>query len=251
VEAVIYICHGSRMKEASEQASSFVKKCMGDLYQHVPIQEYCFLELAEPTIEEGFRRCIDQGATTISVLPVLLLTAAHAKIDIPEVLAKMQDKYPGVEINYGRPIGVHEKMIDILVERVSDTNVEVTSNSMILLVGRGSSDLDVKTDLSALAAMLEKRLMIKEVVPCYLTAAKPSFEEALEYAKNRSCEHVFVIPYLLFTGVLMKSMEATIKKLTKENGKNYILCDYLGYHPLLEEVIQERVLELIKKKIID
>ena len=61
MEAVLYICHGSRIREASEQAISFIHQVMKKV--NIPIQEIGFLELSEPTIAQSFERCVDKGAT--------------------------------------------------------------------------------------------------------------------------------------------------------------------------------------------
>ena len=70
---------------------------------------------------QGFERCVKKGATKIIAIPILLLTAAHAKIDIPNELTNLQLRFPDVEVKLGQPIGVHEKMIDLLLERLADT----------------------------------------------------------------------------------------------------------------------------------
>ncbi|GAB6255370.1 MULTISPECIES: CbiX/SirB N-terminal domain-containing protein [Peribacillus] len=242
MEAILYICHGSRVKEASAQAIDFIKVCMQA--QPNSIQEYCFLELETPTIEEAYDRCVQKGATRIIAIPVLLLTAVHAKHDIPVILNQMKERYPAVELKYGRPIGVSDKMVDILVERLEETNVRVTEDSLVLLVGRGSSDPDVKRDLSRLADLLRNRFPKIRVQECYLTAATPSFGEALELAGESRSNQVFIIPYLLFTGLLMQSIENSIKKLQKKGKQKIILCRYLGYHPKIEQAISERIQEV-------
>ncbi|WP_078546813.1 sirohydrochlorin chelatase [Litchfieldia alkalitelluris] len=243
MEALLYICHGSRIPKASEEAKAFIEKCMEKLYATFPLQEACFLELAEPSIEEAFSRCVEKGATKISALPILLLTAGHAKSDIPEELIKMKQKYPQVTIQYGRPIGVHPQMIDIVSERIQDTGVAVTEDSSILLVGRGASDPEVQRDFSELARLLSTKMQT-QVETCYLAACEPSFEEGLIRAQQSSKKRIFVVPYLLFTGILMKTMEKKIKEINKDNSKEFILCNYLGYHQILEEVIVTRMLEV-------
>ncbi|MBD8071274.1 sirohydrochlorin chelatase [Bacillus sp. PS06] len=244
MEAVLYICHGSRVPKASEEARFFIEKCMEKLLNQVGYQECCFLELAEPSIEEAFTRCVEMGATKISALPVLLLTAGHAKIDIPDELVKMKRKFPHVDIRYGRPIGVHPQMIDIVNERILDSNVPLTNESNILLVGRGSSDPDVQRDFTDIAHLLKDQTKVTVDV-CYLAACEPSFEEGLQIAQQREAKRIFVVPYLLFTGILMKTMERKIKNINKESDKEFILCPYLGYHQILQEVIIKRVLEII------
>ncbi|UQD51890.1 sirohydrochlorin chelatase [Bacillus methanolicus] len=242
MEAILYICHGSRVKKACEQAIEFIKKCMAQ--NPVSIQEYCFLELAAPTIEEAYERCVQRGATKIVVIPVLLLTAVHAKEDIPNELERIRKRFPNVEMVYGRPIGVHHQMIDILIERLHETREEISEDSMVLLIGRGSSDPDVKRDLTEIAQLLKRKAGLKRVDTCYLTAAKPGLEEALFTAKQSSYRKIFIIPYLLFTGILMNNIKKTIKARFAEGQKEYILCNYLGYHPLIGNILKERFTEL-------
>ncbi|GKU84600.1 sirohydrochlorin chelatase [Niallia sp. NCCP-28] len=246
MEAVLYICHGSRIKEASDQAISFIKRCMEN--EEFPIQEYSFLELSEPTIEQAFFQCIKKGATVIHVIPVLLLTAAHAKIDIPEVLGKLSEEYPEIEIRYGRPIGVHKKMIEIVVEKIKKSSLLDKKDLLVLLVGRGSSDPEVKQDLGDIAALVEAQLPGISVKDCYLTAAEPSFIEGIEYANSSSYQNILVIPYLLFTGILMKSMKKTIKELA-DSDKIYELAPYLGYHPFIADILNERLKEVAKEDV--
>ncbi|KAB7668862.1 sirohydrochlorin chelatase [Bacillus sp. B1-b2] len=244
MEAILYVCHGSRIVEASNQAIAFIKKLM-QINEFEGIQEYSFLELSEPSIEEGFRKCVEQGATTIHVLPVLLLTAAHAKKDIPEVLARLQLEYPSISLNYGKPIGVHPKMIEILAEKMKEAELyqNLEKETLVLLVGRGSSDPDVKDDLGKIAFLMEEYVPNVKVWDCYLTAAQPSFEEALFLANESSYQKIVVIPYLLFTGILMKSMEKTIKEWQSDD-KKFELLPYLGYHPNIAEILKERIQEM-------
>jgi sirohydrochlorin ferrochelatase len=242
MKAVLYICHGSRIGEANEQAISFIQQVMKKV--DIPIQEISFLELSEPTIAQGFERCVEKGATTIIAIPILLLTAAHAKIDMPNELTKLTLRFPDIKVKFGQPIGVHEKMIDLLLERVRDTQIPIKEESKVLLVGRGSSDPDVKRDITRIAEMLEQRSPVKRVEVCFLTAAKPSFQEGLEEAKRSGAKQVFVIPYLFFTGILMGRIENSIKNVNINQKTEWILCRYLGYHPIVEEIIYEQIIEL-------
>lgn len=240
MEAVLYICHGSRVKEASDQAITFIKECMKE--SNYPIQEYSFLELSEPSIEEGFKACVAKGATTIYAVPVLLLTAAHAKVDIPEVLDELVKEFPAIQLHYGRSIGVHEKMAEIVAHKIKQSQSYKAKDALVLLVGRGSSDPDVKRDLREIGDMVESSLNGIKVEDCYLTAASPSFEDALLAANQSSYENIIVIPYLLFTGILMNTMKKTINSLSNKE-KKYELCSYLGYHPSISSILKDRIKE--------
>lgn len=91
MQAILYIGHGSRVKAGNEELMAFVEKAKAK-HPNINIQECCFLELAEPTIQDGVEACINKGATKIAVVPVLLLTAAHAKVDIPEAIDEMKKR---------------------------------------------------------------------------------------------------------------------------------------------------------------
>jgi len=242
MNAILYICHGSRVKQAADEAIGFIQKVMQKV--DLPIQEIGFLELAEPGLAEGFERCVKRGATTIIAVPILLLTAAHAKEDIPAELRSLQARFPEIDVRLGNPIGVHEKMIDILIERVNETSIPIKENAMVLLVGRGSSDPDVKRDLAMIGKMLEQKSNIKRVEVCFLSAAEPSFEQGLDRTKQASTEQVFVIPYLFFTGILMKKIERMINQMNTGQGPDYVLCEYLGYHSIIEDILYEKIMEL-------
>ena len=92
--------------------------------------------------------------------------------------------------------------------------------------------------------MLEQRVPVKRVEVCFLTAAKPSFQEGLEEAKRSGAKQVFVIPYLFFTGILMGKIEKSIKNVNIDQRTEWILCRFLGYHPIVEEIIYKQIIEL-------
>jgi sirohydrochlorin ferrochelatase len=243
MEAILYIFHGSRIKDAQEEARAFIQSCIAEI--PVTIQEYCFLELANPTIEETFLKCIEKGADKIVAIPVLLLTAAHAKEDIPAELNRLKRRFPHVKLSYGKPIGVHQDIIEILIERMHETEQEFSSDSMVLLVGRGSSDPEVKIDLGRIGELLKERTGIKRVDTCFLAAANPSFEEAIGNCWGSSVNKIFIIPYLLFTGILMKKLEKITQTNQDNLSKEIVLCNHLGYHPMLKNILQQRVHEAI------
>jgi sirohydrochlorin ferrochelatase len=243
MKAVLYICHGSRVKEGCEQAIKFVQQLQKEV--SMPIQEIAFLELARPTIKDAFLRCLEKGADEVYVIPILLFAAGHVKTDIPKILLQLQVCYPSVSIHYGEPLGVHNSMAEILAERIKETGVVIKENAGVLLVARGSRDKDMQHDFRELAHRFKQKTEYFYVKTSYLTGASPSFEEALEeMVRDSHLKQIFVLPYLLFTGLLMKGMEKKIREIDSE--KDVILCRYLGYDPLLIKAVQDRVENALK-----
>nr|WP_106780729.1 sirohydrochlorin chelatase [Lysinibacillus timonensis] len=244
MKAILYICHGSRVKVSQVEAVNFVEKCK--TLRNEPIQEYCFLELAEPTISQAIERCIELGATSIQAIPVLLLTAAHAKHDIPLELDNALSKYPSIELKYGKPIGVHPQLINLLHERILQTMQQIDYNTKILMIGRGSSDLDVKRDLSIIAQRLEGKLN-HPVDICFLTGCEPYFHDVIANINTSIVERVLIVPYFLFTGILLNGINRTVNEFSEKLNCRFYICDYLGHSPHVLQALNDRINELIVK----
>lgn len=244
MEAVLYVCHGSRTKEGQAEAQNFVKKAMK--FTEAPIQECCFLELAEPSIYEGFERCIRRGAKRVAVVPVLLLTANHAKKDIPEILQALKSRYPETIIRYGQPLGVQERIVDVLAEKISEKSSSPQALD-ILLVGRGSSDQEAVADTRRIADLLRSKKPYASVQVGFLAAAEPKFHDLLRHmAEADRAKQIVIVPYLLFNGMLMKDIRQAAANLKLEEGQQVIVCDYLGDHPHLLKALSQRAHEALR-----
>lgn len=245
MQAVLYVGHGSRIKAGVEEAIQFIKSSQAMI--DVPIQEICFLELAAPSVDEGITKCVERGATKIAIVPILLLTAAHANEDIPFEIEVGKIMYPDIEFTYGKAFGIHPKIVDSLYDRVVEQKVAIAEDAQVLIVGRGSSDPAVKHDLNEIAQLLADKYAFNKVTVCFLYGADPHFDEALLKLQEAPQKQVFIIPYLLFTGILMNGIE---KKIVTQspNDQQLILCENLGYHKYVQDVLVERVNELLEKE---
>ncbi|WP_318614410.1 sirohydrochlorin chelatase [Sporosarcina sp. YIM B06819] len=242
MQAVLYVGHGSRIQAGVEEAIQFIENCK--VMIDVAIQEICFLELASPSVDEGITKCVERGATKIAVVPILLLTANHANEDIPFEIEVGKIMYPDVEFTYGKAFGIHPKIVDSLYDRVIQKQVPIDVEAQVLLVGRGSSDVAVKRDLTEIAQLLANKYPFQQVDVCFLYGTSPSFDEALAQIRQTTPRQIFIIPYLLFSGILMNGIERKIAKHSS-NDHQIILCENLGYHKYVQDVLVERVNDLL------
>ncbi|MNV52754.1 Sirohydrochlorin cobaltochelatase [compost metagenome] len=188
----------------------------------------------------------------------MLFAAAHAKIHIPYEIGEAGKRYPAVEFVYGRPIGVHQKVMDILTSRMESAGFPANNaefpielsrrepDTAVLLIGRGSSDRDANGDFYKMSRLLWERLPVRWVENCFIGVTEPTFEEGLERCLALGAKKVFILPYFLFTGVLMKR----IQEMTADFALRYPdieleLAGYFGSHPKLVEMLLERVEEAL------
>ncbi|BCJ86097.1 sirohydrochlorin chelatase [Effusibacillus dendaii] len=260
-EAVLLIGHGSRDPEGNSQFEQFVEK-VRERNRQTRI-ELCFLELADPSIGETIDRLAAEGVTHITTVPVILLAAGHVKVEIPHILDQARLRHPHLTIQYGRHLGLHEEVLTILEERLQEAEVSLQtysegdlqedakgasydrSNATILLVGRGSSDQDANGDLYKLARILWERTGVANVEVCFIGVTWPDFPTGIKRAVRTGTSHVIVLPYFLFTGILMKRMEEMLAELATEvSHVQFTLAQYFGYHPKLIDIIHDRVQEV-------
>lgn len=240
---ILYVCHGSRDLAAIAEVQDFIASVMNEV--DVSFHECCFLELAQPDIDQGIAKLIEKGVTKIAVIPVLLLSAGHYYIDIPKKLEANKEQYPNISFAYGKPLGVQDRLIDILVDRINETGVPINHQAKILLVGRGSTYPETKVDIERLAKILSEKIYFNNVNYCFLAACKPSFAEEFALSLKGNYSQVWIVPYLWFTGFLMNDLQKTIVT-HKDVKKQIILTKQLGSHPNIKEALKDRVYETVQ-----
>ncbi len=76
------------------------------------------MELAAPSIETAFDRCVERGAALVIVFPYFLLPGRHWDEDIPALAAAAAARHPGVRYLVSAPLGAHPLMADIMHDRI-------------------------------------------------------------------------------------------------------------------------------------
>lgn len=240
MKAILYIGHGTRSKIGAEEARSFIQNVIDRI--KVPIQEISFLELSQPLIDEGFRRCVERGATEITVVPLFLLAAGHIKDDIPNALSSLREKYPNVRVEVKDPFGVQDIILDGMSELIKSTVQDFSHQDSILIVGRGSSDPSIHNAFAEIAEGIRRRLGIEQVEVCYLAATEPKLDEGLESISQRAVKRVIVVPYLLFSGLLLSEINQKVRKRQKQ-GQQILHTGPLSRHQVIADIVFQRATE--------
>ncbi|KEO81808.1 sirohydrochlorin chelatase [Tumebacillus flagellatus] len=249
--AILLVGHGSRVQEGNDQLLAFAKRVEARLGERYPVIETCFLELTTPTIAQGISACVERGATRVTLVPIILFGAGHSKIHIPHAIDNAREQYPGVEFSYGKPIGVHPKALEILMSRLEEAGLEIEAregearrDEAILIVGRGSSDPDANSDLFKVSRLLWERTPVKYVETCYIGVTDPNLEDGLRRCRALGAKRVYVLPYFLFTGVLIQRIEDYMEKFRVAFPEMEMrLAEYFGFHDALIELVEERAEE--------
>ena len=114
-KALLIVDHGSKRKEANDMLKLVASRCQ-KLAKGVVVH-YAHMELAEPTIAQGFEQCVKSGAMHVTVLPYMLSPGRHAVSDIPNMVAACAANHPGVKFKVTQPLGLSTKIAEVVMER--------------------------------------------------------------------------------------------------------------------------------------
>lgn len=116
--AVLLIAHGSRNAAANQDLFDLAAR-LAEEGAH-PIIEASFLELAEPDILEGGRRCVEQGARRVLMAPYFLSMGVHLVRDLADAREELARTHPNVAFELGRPLGPDPLLDELVRSRIRE-----------------------------------------------------------------------------------------------------------------------------------
>nr|WP_244281883.1 sirohydrochlorin chelatase [Synechococcus sp. UW140] len=245
----VLICgHGSRNRQAVEEFASLaagLRPRMGGL----PV-EHGYLEFAKPILRDSLDRLRAQGVKRVLAVPAMLFAAGHAKNDIPSVLNTYSAE-TGLTIDYGRELGVDRLMIaaagarieEALAQSPSDVPLEET---LLVVVGRGSSDPDANSNVTKITRMLVEGLGFGWGESVYSGVTFPLVEPGLRHVVRLGFKRIVVFPYFLFSGVLVSRIRQHTALVAADHPEvDFVSAGYLGDHSLVLDTFVERVREVL------
>ena len=213
--------------------------------------EHGYLEFARPVLRDGLDALRAKGVDRILAIPAMLFAAGHAKNDIPSVL-KTYTAETGLPIDYGRELGVDRLMVAAAGARIQEAldraNDQVPiSETLLVVVGRGSSDPDANSNVTKVTRMLVEGFGFGWGETVYSGVTFPLVEPGLRHVVRLGFRRVVVAPYFLFSGVLVSRIRQHTDLVAKDHSSiEFLAADYLGDHPKVVETFRERVEEVIR-----
>jgi sirohydrochlorin cobaltochelatase len=246
----VLICgHGSRNRLAVEEFAQMVEALRPRLAP-LPV-EHGYLEFARPVLRDGLEALRAQGVDRILAIPAMLFAAGHAKNDIPSVLNTYTAE-TGLPIDYGRELGVDRLMVAAAGARIQDAldGADATvplSETLLVVVGRGSSDPDANSNVAKVTRMLVEGFGFGWGETVYSGVTFPLVEPGLRHVVRLGFRRVVVAPYFLFSGVLVSRIRQHTERVAVDHPDvEFLSAGYLGDHPKVVETFKERVDEVIR-----
>lgn len=242
--------HGTRDAVGVAEFMALARQ-VAEALPNMPV-EPCFLELAEPEIDQGFTRLAERGARQITVMPVLLFAAGHAKHDIPQAVARAAEKHPGVTWTCARHLGCHPELLKLSAERFATAlraagEEEIgpaasAGTTTLLLVGRGSNDQEATEEMLEFADMRDRLDPRIRVVTCFAAMARPLLDETLGKVSNSPAGTIVVQPHLLFDGLLVSGIRQKVEAAAERDPtQRYLVAGHLGPDARVAAAVLDRI----------
>ena len=248
-EVGIFICgHGSRNKLAVNEFK-FLVRCIQERFPTVKV-EYGFLEFSKPSLADGLEKLKQYSIKKVIAIPAMLFAAGHVKNDIPTVLTSFA-KNNNMEISYGRELGINNLMISAACERVKEVfknNANITpSESVLVVVGRGSSDPDANANVAKITRMIVEGLGMGWGETVFSGVTFPLVEPGLNHIVKLGYKNIILFPYFLFTGVLVSRIRRQRDNVAIKNPNiAFFDAKYLSSHHHVIDTFVERIDEIFR-----
>lgn len=246
-EVVLLIGHGTRDPEGAAELRVFARALAERLADGRPVIP-CFLELAPPSILEAIAAIVRQGVRRIVAVPLLLFAAGHVKNDIAAALNVARARHPGLQIWYGAPLEVQPQMLAAVDDRLAELERALPprprAECAVLVVERGSSDPTANAAVYQLARLIWEGRGFGWVETCFIGITRPSLPEGLERCRLLGARRILVLPYFLFTGVLVQRIGRVVERYRQRHPELEIgVARHLGVHASVLELAHRRIEE--------
>ena len=248
----VLICgHGSRSKVA-EKEFGLLAEGLSKRFPHLKVA-HGFLEYSAPNMHMALDSLVDQGVKKIYAVPGMLFAATHAQNDIPSVLTTYQEKHPGLEIEYGQELGLHDEMILALQTRILEAMGKDhvhdgdLYDTMLVVVGRGTSVTNANAEAAKLTRIVCENMGFGWSETVYSGVTYPSVGRGLEMAVKLGFKKIVVAPYFLFGGKLIGRIHAYVDKVAEENPSvTFMKATYLRDQEHVINTFIERIHDTIE-----
>jgi len=243
--ALLIAGHGTRDDAGAEAFRAFVEE-LGRRRPDLPVAGG-FIELSPPPLGDAVADLVERGVRRFAAVPLMLVSAGHAKGDIPAALAREKERHPGISYTYGRPLGPHPALLKVLERRLDEaTGGRDRAEVTVLLVGRGSTDPDANAEVFKAARLLWEGRGYAGVETAFVSLAAPDVPSGLDRCARLGARKVVVLPYFLFTGILPDRVRRQTEEWAAAHPDVEVRsADVIGPEPELLDLVLERYEEAV------
>ncbi|NMN94620.1 CbiX/SirB N-terminal domain-containing protein [Antrihabitans stalactiti] len=220
-QPLIAVAHGSRDPRSAATIHAAVEQiriARPDLDVRL-----AFLDLNAPSIDCVVDGVVADGYREAVVVPLLLGSAFHARVDLPAILAR----HSRLSLTQSDVLGSDPLLVDAVRDRILEAGVDLDDETVgvaVAAVGSSSASANHKTDGIARLVAQGTAWTAKT---CFATT-EPGVTDAVASLRAAGAQRIVVAPWFLAPGLLTDRVTAL--------SPNTLHANTIGTHPALAEV---------------
>ena len=218
---LLAVAHGSRDPASQEGVRALLDRAAA--LRPGLRAEAAYVDNASPSIRSALAELVAGGATDVVVVPLLLTPASHSKTDVAASVQAGRLAHPGLRLRYGRPLGPHPVLVDVLARRLAEAGAG--PDDPVVLVAGGALDPDANAQVAATARLLFEGRSWPSVDVAFASTARPTVPEALARLRTLGARRVAVARYFLGPGYLPRLVERQAREV---EGLEVVVSEPLG-----------------------
>ena len=187
-----------------------------------------FLDFNAPRLPDVLAAVDGDGHRAAVVVPLLLGSAYHARVDVPAAVSEVAGRLPRLDVRIAGVLGPDPRLSEVALQRLRAVGVRPGDPGLgVLLVAAGSSDP------SANALVHEVAAGWPGTAAAFAAATEPAVGAAATAQRRSGARRIAIAPWFLAPGRLLDRVAAA-------GGPDAVVADPLGAHPGVAEVVLSR-----------
>ncbi|SDY13680.1 Sirohydrochlorin ferrochelatase [Amycolatopsis xylanica] len=219
---LVAVAHGSRDPRSAATVRALVEVVRAQAPElDVRVS---FLDLSTPLVTDVLNELHREGHREAVVVPLLLGSAYHARVDLPALVESVIR--PGFAVHVSDVLGIDPALEAVALDRLSGADL---TDAGIVVAAVGSSNAGANAAVAALAARWKRRLGLP-VTPAFASATQPDIPAAIA---ELGTKRTVVASWFLAPGLLPDRIAALASEAD-------FVAEPLGPDPRVAQVILDR-----------
>lgn len=238
---MLAVAHGSR----EPRSAATVWRLLDQVRDEAPglTVRGAFLDLNAPTVPEMLAALHAEGHRAVTVVPLLLGSAYHARVDLPALVDEAADRAPGLDVTMSDVLGPDPLLQELALARAA-TALDASQPSAgqpdanrpgVVLAGVGSSNAAANATVARIAARWQARGEFTAVAHAFATC-EPSVAAAIRTVRAHGATQVAIAPWFLAPGLLLDRV--AVQARSADPG--VLVAEPLGSHAAVADVVLAR-----------
>jgi sirohydrochlorin ferrochelatase len=229
MSALIAVAHGSRDGRSAATVTALIELVRA---QRPELDvRLAFLEFNAPRLPDVLAAVASDGHRRAVVVPLLLGSAYHARVDVPAAVDAVRGRLPGLDVLVGDVLGPDPRIVGTALHRLVDAGSLPGEPGLgVVLTAAGCSRPGDNATVHAVAASWP------HTVAAFAAATDPDVVTAIAELRAAGARRVAVAPWFLAPGRLLDRVTAA----ARDADPTVVVADPLGPHPAVADVVLDR-----------